>query len=771
MAVSWIKMEVEEDDDKNEAEHASQWKDFMEDINEPVAEECDTRLCSPSSIPRLEMEREVFVRTYKLPLCEDCGEAFARSEDFRQHLMTRHRHTQKSPTPPGDGDDRNVSNVHHSPTTSSVSDDRTFIVTQREQLHSHQADVEAISTGLVEYPTEVTLKVEPPSEPVEYPTEVILKVEPPFGQVEYPTEVTVKVEPLSPGDVQTQEAINLSNNFNNCVGPILGIAQQAQQAPSHEEGPQHEAYIGDAPFTQFQPQPPPDHHQKQQQSEQVLSGLTRQVEEYKEKTSEYLKTQKNLQRQLARAKREAREAQAELARMKQDARRKAMKEKAKGKRAEQKKETETEAMMLKLLSSLKQSLAVGKPKRRTRCITLKRHKTFVEAIKKIWTYAKYGDAVRKEAEDLVNKLSCGIQTPASKVSRHKQQKQQHTPADFRGMLQDAVPPDVYREYTREGVKEENFGSAAKVLVNHLDDSDEEAHPKSGNEDSDDTSENDGEEVRGPRKKDEHPNSSKSEGRSNPMERACVLCCKKTQDMSKHLEREHKLYGEERWKYICLSRERAIQRSSTTKRAPGTDCPLCFARNLSKLGDPLHRKHKTAASNTEVKHLDDSDEEARSKQGDEDLFEDSANHLDDSDEETRPKKGDEDLFEDSDDTAENDREEVLGPRKEDEHPNSSKSEGRSNRMERACVLCCKNTRDMSKHLEREHKLCGEERWKYMYLSRERAIQRSSTTTKRAPGKDCPLCFARNLSKLGDHLHIKHKTAANNTEGGNNNQFTF
>ncbi|XP_071491989.1 uncharacterized protein [Diadema antillarum] len=111
--------------------------------------------------------------------------------------------------------------------------------------------------------------------------------------------------------------------------------------------------------------------------------------------------------------------------MKQDARRKAMKEKAKGKRAEQKKETETEAMMLKLLSSLKQSLAVGKPKRRTRCITLKRHKNFVEAIKKIRTYAKYGDAVRKEAEDLVNKLSCGIQTPASKVSQHKQQKKQH----------------------------------------------------------------------------------------------------------------------------------------------------------------------------------------------------------------------------------------------------------------------------------------------------------------------------------------------------------
>ncbi|XP_071501250.1 uncharacterized protein [Diadema antillarum] len=169
------------------------------------------------------------------------------------------------------------------------------------------------------------------------------------------------------------------------------------------------------------------------------------------------------------------------------------------------------------------------------------------------------------------------------------------------MLQDGVPPDVYIEYTREGEKEENLASAAKVLVNHLDDSDEEAHPKSGNEDSDidDTAENDEEEVRGPRKEDEHPNSSKSEGRSNRMERACVLCCKKTRDMSKHLEREHKLCGEERWKYIYLSRERAIQRSSTTtKRAPGKDCPLCFARNLSKLGDHLHRKHKTAASNSE-----------------------------------------------------------------------------------------------------------------------------------------------------------------------------
>ncbi|XP_071491984.1 uncharacterized protein [Diadema antillarum] len=243
------------------------------------------------------MEREVCVRTYKLPLCEDCGEGFESNEDFRQHLMTRHgsRHTQESPTPPCDGDDQNVANIHHS-TTSTVSDDRTFVVTQREQLHSHQADSEAISTGLVEYQL-VEFKVEPPSEPVEFPTEV-----------------TVKVEPLPPGDLHTQEAVNLYNNCNNCVGPILGTATKAQQTPSHEEGSQHQAYIGDAPFTQFQPQPPPDHHHhRQQQSEEVLTGLASQLERYKLKMME---TQRDLEHQLEQAQREAREAQAELMKMK-----------------------------------------------------------------------------------------------------------------------------------------------------------------------------------------------------------------------------------------------------------------------------------------------------------------------------------------------------------------------------------------------------------------------------------------------------------------------
>ncbi|XP_071498255.1 uncharacterized protein [Diadema antillarum] len=190
MAVSWIKVEVEDDDFK-EAEYASQWKVFVEDITEGE-EYDDTCQWSSSSISSLKMGRKVSVKTYKLPLCEDCGEAFTSSKDFRQHLMTRHesRHAQEIPTPQGDGDDWNVSNRLHSPTT------------QGEQLHSQQADGEAISTKMVEYPMEVTVKVEFPS-----------------GLVEYPMEGIVKVEPPSPGDPQTQ-AVSL-DDYSDCDDDTL----------------------------------------------------------------------------------------------------------------------------------------------------------------------------------------------------------------------------------------------------------------------------------------------------------------------------------------------------------------------------------------------------------------------------------------------------------------------------------------------------------------------------------------------------------------------
>ncbi|XP_071507778.1 uncharacterized protein [Diadema antillarum] len=104
MAVSWIKME-EEDDENEAAKYASLWK-VMEDITEA---EYDANPCSTSSIPKLKKERKVVVRTYKLPLCEECGEAFTSNEDFRQHL-TRHgsRHTQESPAPPDDALDTGV---------------------------------------------------------------------------------------------------------------------------------------------------------------------------------------------------------------------------------------------------------------------------------------------------------------------------------------------------------------------------------------------------------------------------------------------------------------------------------------------------------------------------------------------------------------------------------------------------------------------------------------------------------------------------------------
>ena len=44
------------------------------------------------------------------------------------------------------------------------------------------------------------------------------------------------------------------------------------------------------------------------------------------------------------------------------------------------------------------------------------------------------------------------------------------------------------------------------------------------------------------------------GRKNRIERVCEICLEKTRDMSKHLERKHKLFGEERWKYLSQQRK-------------------------------------------------------------------------------------------------------------------------------------------------------------------------------------------------------------------------
>ncbi|XP_072179789.1 uncharacterized protein [Diadema setosum] len=183
MAVSWIKME-EEDDDKNEAaEYASQWKVvFMDNITE--AEECDTNPCSTSSIPKLEKEREVLVKTYtyKLPLHEKCGEAFTSNEDFKQH-QTRHgsRHTQESPAPPSDDGDTNVTNVLYSQTIKVESSDKVGLV-QRQQLTTNQADGLTVFDGQL-------------------------------GSM-YSTDTTVKVESSLPGDLQIQASNR--DNYHDC---------------------------------------------------------------------------------------------------------------------------------------------------------------------------------------------------------------------------------------------------------------------------------------------------------------------------------------------------------------------------------------------------------------------------------------------------------------------------------------------------------------------------------------------------------------------------
>ncbi|XP_072179766.1 uncharacterized protein [Diadema setosum] len=160
MAVSWIKME-EEDDENEAAKYASLWQVvyIVEDSTE--AEECDTNPWSTSSIPKLEKEREV-VKTYKLPLYEECGGEFTSSEDFRCHLA-RHgsRHTQESPTPPGDDGDRNVTNMHYSQTIKVASDDKLVLV-QKQQLPTYQADGLTVFDGPVDsmYTTDTIVKVE-----------------------------------------------------------------------------------------------------------------------------------------------------------------------------------------------------------------------------------------------------------------------------------------------------------------------------------------------------------------------------------------------------------------------------------------------------------------------------------------------------------------------------------------------------------------------------------------------------------------------------------
>ncbi|XP_071507211.1 uncharacterized protein [Diadema antillarum] len=181
IAVSWIKMEEEEDDENEAVEYESQWKVvFMDDITE--AEESDTNPCSTSSIPKLEKEREVLVKTYKLPRHEKCGEAFTSSEDFRQHL-TRHgsRHTQESPAPPSDDGDRNVTNMLYSQTIKVESSDKVGLV-QRQQLTTNQADGLTVFDGPVDSM--------------------------------YSTDTIVKVESSLPGDLQIQ-ASN-SDNYHDC---------------------------------------------------------------------------------------------------------------------------------------------------------------------------------------------------------------------------------------------------------------------------------------------------------------------------------------------------------------------------------------------------------------------------------------------------------------------------------------------------------------------------------------------------------------------------
>ncbi|XP_030845451.1 glutamic acid-rich protein isoform X2 [Strongylocentrotus purpuratus] len=98
--------------------------------------------------------------------------------------------------------------------------------------------------------------------------------------------------------------------------------------------------------------------------------------------------------------------------------------------------------------------------------------------------------------------------------------------------------------------------------------------------------------------------------------------------------------------------------------------------------------------------------------------------------------------------------------------SVRNKGKRFRITRVCEICSASTDDMSKHLERTHKLSKEERQKYLLAARGRIpirrramIENPSTGRKQSKRADCPLCQGKNYTSLQNHFETKHGLEAN------------
>ncbi|XP_063968824.1 putative mediator of RNA polymerase II transcription subunit 26 isoform X3 [Lytechinus pictus] len=93
--------------------------------------------------------------------------------------------------------------------------------------------------------------------------------------------------------------------------------------------------------------------------------------------------------------------------------------------------------------------------------------------------------------------------------------------------------------------------------------------------------------------------------------------------------------------------------------------------------------------------------------------------------------------------------------------TSNTQNKSKRFRntRDCPICSEKVGDMSKHLERKHKLDRQERKKYLLAARAKVpIQRQSSIMsgkmRRRRRSDCPICEGKNYTSLSNHLLTVH-----------------
>eukprot|EP00057_Strongylocentrotus_purpuratus_P017447 XP_011671921.1 PREDICTED: trichohyalin isoform X2 [Strongylocentrotus purpuratus] len=329
---------------------------------------------------------------------------------------------------------------------------------------------------------------------------------------------------------------------------------------------------------------------------------------------------------------------------------------------------------------------------------------------------------------------------------------------------------------------------------------------------------------------------RKKGKRFRITRHCEICSASTDDMSKHLERTHKLSKEERQKYILAARGRVpIRRramienpSSGRKQSKRENCPLCEGKHYTSLQNHLETKHGleaneakeirkrmkqekqlrttsrceicSASTDDMSKHLARthklSKEERqkhytsllnplKSKQGDETNEAKEIRNHKSKDEKLHPVE----TVETSKSLDERETEE-LDPKNDIDAPvelftsdggskeadvkqsgrqksaSSIRKKGKRFRITRHCEICSASTDDMSKHLERTHKLSKEERQKYILAARGRIpirrramIENPSTGRKQSKREDCPLCEGKHYTSLQNHLKSKHGLEAN------------